>query len=196
MSRWIPQEYQDYVLDRIAESDEQCVCSAQPVTYWNACRGVLWTADTAFALGDVVYPPTPNGKVYECITAGTTGSSEPAWGTTQDDEFTDGTAEWRTHDNYALANASLSSGDFVKANATEGSDGADGRKLTVAQKIGVVTHTTGTVSHTAFILSTDHSIRAVTTASTTLSGDNDVESGRTTIFFEMKFVVPDPQATV
>lgn len=196
MGMWIPQADLDYTLDRVAACDEQCVCRLQPLTYFNACRGILWTLETAIDLGTVVYPPTPNGFVYECIVAGTTGALEPAWSTTQDATFTDGTAEWKTHENYALANAPLVPGDFTKSDATVEDDGVTGRKLVIAQKIGVVTHSTGSVTHTAFIRFDDKSIRAVTTAQTTLGGDNSVEAGRTTIFFEMKVIAKDPEAIV
>lgn len=54
-----------------------------------------WVTATAYSLGDYVEPTTPNGFVYECTTAGTSGGSEPSWptsgiGTT----VADGTAVW------------------------------------------------------------------------------------------------------
>lgn len=192
MPMWIPLADQDHILDRVAGSDEQCVCSQQPTSYWNACRGILWTATTSYVLGDVIYPPTPNGYVYECVIAGDSGGLEPAWATVQDDTFNDGTVTWKAHENYALANTAREPADFVKDDATLVGDGVDGRKLTIAQKIGIVTHTSGTVTHTAWIASSDFTVRAVTTAETTLAGGNDVESGRTTLFFETKIIVADP----
>ena len=36
-----------------------------------------WTANTAYAVGDRVVPITPNGRVYECRIAGTSGTAEP-----------------------------------------------------------------------------------------------------------------------
>lgn len=38
-----------------------------------------WVASTAYALGDVVIPTTPDGYRYECTTAGTSDSTEPSW---------------------------------------------------------------------------------------------------------------------
>ncbi|RJP77996.1 MAG: hypothetical protein C4524_07360 [Candidatus Zixiibacteriota bacterium] len=37
---------------------------------------------TAYVVGDLVYPAVKNGFIYECTTAGTSHSSEPAFGTT------------------------------------------------------------------------------------------------------------------
>ena len=36
-----------------------------------------WTASTAYAVGDRIVPVTPNGRVYECRVAGTSGTTEP-----------------------------------------------------------------------------------------------------------------------
>ena len=41
-----------------------------------------WVASTAYAVGDVVVPTTPTGRVYQVVTAGTSGASEPTWNTT------------------------------------------------------------------------------------------------------------------
>jgi hypothetical protein len=55
-----------------------------------------WDTATAYALGDLVEPTTPNGFVYQCTTAGTShAATEPTWpvvgiGTT----VSDGTAVW------------------------------------------------------------------------------------------------------
>ena len=65
MTRWIPQEYQDYVLNQIAGSNNQAICSQAPATYFQAVRPPLWTTLTEFVSGDIVHPPTPNGKIYE-----------------------------------------------------------------------------------------------------------------------------------
>jgi hypothetical protein len=190
MARWIPQALQDYILNEIAESTEQVMCSQQPATYYNAVRPALWVQNTGKLQGDIVYPPTPNGKVYECTVAGITGAVEPAWGTVQDGTFTDGTVTWKTHDNYALVTRTLVPEDFAISDDVE----TGGRKLLIAQKMGVVTHTAGIVSHVALLCSTDKSLRFVSVAQTTIGG-NEIESGRTTIFYEMKIVVKDPTAS-
>lgn len=49
---------------------------------------------TAISSGDTVIPATPNGRIYKCTTAGTTGSGEPTWPTTAGGTVSDGTAVW------------------------------------------------------------------------------------------------------
>ena len=47
--------------------------------------GVTWQAGMALSLGDKVRPTQNNGYVYEIITAGVAGASEPAWWADQGD---------------------------------------------------------------------------------------------------------------
>jgi len=53
-----------------------------------------WQASTAYSLGDYVTPTTLNNFIYECTTAGTSGTTEPVWPTTDGATVTDGTVEW------------------------------------------------------------------------------------------------------
>ena len=39
----------------------------------------IWVKNTAYTAGDMVIPINPNGHFYRCITAGTSGASEPTW---------------------------------------------------------------------------------------------------------------------
>jgi len=51
----------------------------------------IWQPSREYAEGDVVIPTTPDGWRYECVTAGTSGETEPAWdpeGATGDNEVT------------------------------------------------------------------------------------------------------------
>lgn len=62
-----------------------------------------WRTATSVAAGVYIRPTTANGKLYECTTAGTTGSTEPTWPTTIGNTVADGTAVWTcragaTHD--------------------------------------------------------------------------------------------------
>lgn len=52
---------------------------------------------TAVSIGDFTIPATPNGRLYRCTTAGTTGSGEPTWSTTNGGTTSDGTATWTEH---------------------------------------------------------------------------------------------------
>jgi len=38
-----------------------------------------WTANYAYKVGDIVVPTTPNGRMYLCIIAGTSGPNEPSF---------------------------------------------------------------------------------------------------------------------
>ena len=57
-----------------------------PANSW----GVTWEADTAYTYGQVVIPPTPNGFLYRCVGAGTTGGSAPAFPTVVGQTVADG----------------------------------------------------------------------------------------------------------
>ena len=55
-----------------------------------------WAASTAFSVGDVRRATTSqnSGLVFECTTAGTSGSSEPSWPTDIGSTITDNTVVW------------------------------------------------------------------------------------------------------
>lgn len=54
-----------------------------------------WEATTAYSLGQLIEPTTPNTYVYECTTAGTSAGSEPTFPTAAiGDTVTDGTVVW------------------------------------------------------------------------------------------------------
>lgn len=49
---------------------------------------------TAYTLGQIVEPATPNTYMYECTTAGTSGGSIPTWPTGIGSTVVDGTVTW------------------------------------------------------------------------------------------------------
>ena len=55
-----------------------------------------WAATNAYSVGNIVRASTlqASGLVFRCTTAGTSGSSEPAWGTDIGSTVTDGTVVW------------------------------------------------------------------------------------------------------
>ncbi len=53
-----------------------------------------WTASTAYTAGQTILPDTANGHIYQCTTAGTSGTTEPVFPTTAGGTVTDGTAVW------------------------------------------------------------------------------------------------------
>jgi len=76
--------------------------------------GTTWQASTAYSLGDVVEPTTPDGNVYECTTAGTSGATEPTWVTGEGNTTTDNTVVWTCH----TKTANAAQDDLVGANKT------------------------------------------------------------------------------
>jgi len=84
-----------------------------------------WITLTEYTAGKIVKPPTLNGHIYICITAGTT-STEPTWPTTQGGEVTDGTVVWKEfHSDVSLQTAltvkQLFSSDDAKVYFGDGS---------------------------------------------------------------------------
>ncbi len=191
MSRYTPDAILDLMLDEFMLADEQAVCSSQPLTYFNACWPSMWVAGAVYDAEDLVRPPTDNGFIYECTVGGTAGGTEPAWGTVQDATFSSGGATFKAHANFTLINSEIEVGDKVK-----GDGPVDGRALTIAQKMGALVHTDGTVSHTALIDNSNRLLKFVTVSETSLDGDNNVTSGRTTLLHEVKIIVRDPSASV
>lgn len=54
-----------------------------------------WVATTAYTVGQMIEPVTPNTFVYRCTTAGTSGGSEPTFPTAAiGDTVADGTVVW------------------------------------------------------------------------------------------------------
>ncbi len=49
-----------------------------------------WGSKTAYTYLDYVIPTDPNGKCYECVTPGISGTDEPSWNSTLDANTTDG----------------------------------------------------------------------------------------------------------
>jgi len=55
-----------------------------------------WTAATDYLVGDRIRPNlTSNGYLYQCVTAGTSGGSAPAFSTTVGATFGDGSVTWK-----------------------------------------------------------------------------------------------------
>jgi hypothetical protein len=67
-------------------------------TYGDGSRSD-WVGTTAYALNDIVLPTTRNNFYYKCTTAGTSGTTEPTWNTTDGGTTADGTGTlvWTTY---------------------------------------------------------------------------------------------------
>jgi len=74
--------------------------SATNVGFYNALKlwPETWVAATAYTVGDVVKASTYNSHSYKCTTAGTSGGTEPTWGTTNGGTTSDNTATWTCFD--------------------------------------------------------------------------------------------------
>ena len=53
-----------------------------------------WVKQTPYAADDIVIPTNPNGHFYRCVTAGTSGTTEPSWPLTGSAMLSDGSAQW------------------------------------------------------------------------------------------------------
>lgn len=51
--------------------------------------------NTAINVGDTVIPTTPNGRLYKCVAAGTSGATDPTWSTVANGVTVDGTVTWQ-----------------------------------------------------------------------------------------------------
>lgn len=68
----------------------------QPDGLYKILKGINWQAQHSYSRGEVVVPTSgsENGFRYECTTAGTSGSSQPAWTTIEGETVNDGTVVW------------------------------------------------------------------------------------------------------
>lgn len=102
---------------------------------------------TAVALNDTILPAVPNGRIYRCTTAGTTGAGEPAWTTTNGGTTADGTAVWTEQTD------ALDAGQFTEApnagNYTRASVAASLANMSGTQGAGTTVASTGTSGATS-----------------------------------------------
>lgn len=77
-------------------ADKEYVAASNPgtdqMTVSVSYATATWAPSTAYAVGNYVRPLTPNAKKYRCSVAGTTGTTEPTWGTTNGGTTVSGTA--------------------------------------------------------------------------------------------------------
>ena len=111
---WIPVNWHDLLLERIANSKMQVVLTELPNSYKEAYwPKAEWKRNTAYGVGDLVTAPLPGGYrdqvlqsvffIYECTHAGTSGNNEPTFPTQAGDQLTEGGVTWTTHRNTVLA---------------------------------------------------------------------------------------------
>lgn len=83
-------------------------------------QALFWQPAKVYAVGDICYSPTGESyKRFECVVAGTSGATEPAWpavGST----VTDGSAQWTVRD---IKNTGVSIGTIMPFLATKAQPG-------------------------------------------------------------------------
>lgn len=176
METWIPSEWYDDILDKIAVATQQSVCSRKPTNFYEAYwPNNVWSKNTAYILGDMVTSPTVSDNIYECISAGTSGNSEPGFGQNQDQTFTDGTVTWKTHKNYSIVSTAMTPADFTKEEIDHG------KQLRVAEKVGVLIYKSGTIGYTALLDVANKKLLHITKATSVLG--TPLEKGNLTVFY-------------
>jgi hypothetical protein len=69
----------------VASTEEPALTDDEVGTILDAhAVAATWAAATDHAPGDRVIPTAPNGRVYRCRLAGTSGATEPDWGDVDD----------------------------------------------------------------------------------------------------------------
>ncbi|HEB28863.1 MAG TPA: hypothetical protein ENI05_14085 [Porticoccus sp.] len=75
---------------------------APTINEWTTARATAATARTATAAGTYIKPtvssPTDRGAIFECVTAGTGGGTEPTWPDAVDENVTDNSVVWKRVD--------------------------------------------------------------------------------------------------
>ena len=176
METWIPSEWYDDILDKIAVATQQSVCSQKPTNFYEAYwPNSIWTKNTQYAIGDLITSPTANNFLYECISAGTSGSTEPGFATNATATFTDGTVTWKTHNNYSIVSTPMGPSDFIKTEIEHG------KQLQVKEKVGILIYKSGPIAYTALLDVANKKMLHITKATSVLG--TPLEKGNLTVFY-------------
>lgn len=122
---------------------------------------------------DVVVPTVPNGCMYECVSGGISGATEPDWSTSEGRTLDDNTVKWKC----LAANTRLRSGDVISA-STWTCDSAD-----VTLSDSSIISGIGTVINVSTVPSTLKKIKITNHITITRSTARDEE-------FEKSIVIP------
>lgn len=187
---WIPVNWHDLLLERIANSKMQVVLTELPNSYKEAYwPKAEWKRNTAYGVGDLVTAPLPGGYrdqvlqsvffIYECINAGTSGNNEPTFPTQAGDQLTEGGVTWTTHRNTVLAYADMVPTDFSIEDITttpidqftNTANRPIGRKLIVGEKTDNLIYRNGQANWVALLNTTDGTITHITQATVPTVGN-------------------------
>ncbi len=76
----LPNTLMAYLQDGTTDLDTDIVhCTIITSSSEFDATSTVWVTGVAKSVGDMIVPTVANGHVYYCVTAGTTGGSEPAW---------------------------------------------------------------------------------------------------------------------
>lgn len=176
METWIPSDWYDDILDKIAVATQQSVCSQKPADFYEAYwPNAIWTKNTTYTTGTLITAPTATNFLYECITAGTSGGTEPGFAQNKGSTFTDGTVTWKTHNNYSIVSTPMESTDFIKESLE------NGKQLRVVEKVGILIYKSGPIGYTALLDVANKKLLHVTKATSVLG--TPLEKGNLTVFY-------------
>jgi hypothetical protein len=137
--------------------------TAPSTVYVSLHRATVWAPSTSYSAGQYVIPTTFNStgpkRLYRCTTAGTSGSSEPSWPTTEGGTVTDNTVTWTeatpTLETGENLPPEISGGGYARASIAAGSgwsaisdeSGGNGKQVSNASSVsfGTATADWGTV---------------------------------------------------
>lgn len=142
-----------YADQKILNTLMQAASLGNPATWYVGLLGAAtWQASTAYSSGTYVVPTTFGsipvlnpGRIWKCTTAGTSGSTQPTWGTTAGATNTDGTATWTEVTNLFQAGtftgAELSGSSYarvaVTANSTNFSSATSAQPSTCQNAVAI-----------------------------------------------------------
>lgn len=85
-----------YLANKLNDHGNGVLAYTMPTVWIALIRATAGQSPRSIAVttGQTTIPAAPNGHVYRCSTAGTTGTTEPTWPTTSAGTVTDGGVTW------------------------------------------------------------------------------------------------------
>ena len=88
----------------------------EAILWRNAVDPKVWRASQAHLSGDWVKPTLANGRIYQALANGTSGTTEPTWQTTIGNKTTDGKISWQNAVIPTLDNNTITGNQIVTYN--------------------------------------------------------------------------------
>lgn len=172
----------DAALNEIGGCTLITVCVGEPADFFEGNNPAAWVASTSYSLNDNAQATTYDGYSRKCITAGTSGGTEPSWNNTIGGQTNDGSVVWETVSLKSRASKVIS-GVFTLGDGTP-----SGRHIVVDPVTGLSVFAGGTVDHVALLKPASNLLAYVTQldASQLLTAGNTASTGT------FKYTIPDP----